>query len=123
MNTQEKLNRLHELKTAYSKAMAERIAESEQALTPVKALLDAINAKWDNILADLTEQVAELEAEIKTDVLATGETVKGDKLMAVWNKGRVSWDGKLLDGMAKIIPQLSEARKVGEPTVAIREVK
>ena len=50
-------------------------------------------------------------------------SVKGARLMAVWNKGRVSWDGKKLDGMRALIPQLNEARKVADPTVTIREAK
>ena len=124
MNTQEKLNRLHELRSEYAETMNKRIAEIDTILTPeIKEMVDGINLKWEEATLNLTTAIAELEDEIKTDVLAAGESIKGERLMAVWNKGRVSWDGKLLDGMAKIIPQLETARKVGEPTVAIREVK
>jgi hypothetical protein len=42
--------------------------------------------------------------------------------MAVWNKGRESWDGKKLSGMMALIPQLEQARKIGEPTVSIRKI-
>ena len=124
MNTQEKLNRLHELRSEYAETMNKRIAEIDTILTPeIKEMVDGINLKWEEATLNLTTAIAELEDEIKTDVLAAGESIKGERLMAVWNKGRVSWDGKLLDGMAKIIPQLETARKVGEPTVSIREVK
>ena len=124
MNTQEKLNRLYELRTAVSDTESKKQAEIDTILTPgILAHIEEIRKKWDDTTESMVSEIAELEAEIKADVLNGGETVKGDKLMATWNKGRVSWDGKLLDGMAKIIPQLETARKVGEPTVTIREVK
>lgn len=124
MSTQEKLNQLHELRSEYAESMNKRIAEIDTILTPeIKELVDGINLKWEEATQNLTIEIAELEDEIKKDVLTAGKTIKSDHLMAVWNKGRVTWDGKLLDGMAKLIPQIEKARKVGEPTVSIREVK
>lgn len=73
--------------------------------------LDAVN---ENILA--------LEAEIKRDVLFQGQTVKGEFLMAVFAKGRTSWDSKKFEGLQILLPQLSEARKEGEPSVSIRRI-
>lgn len=124
MNTQEKLNRLYELKTAMTEMEERREAEVETILTPeLQARVDEIFDKWDSAIEGIKFQLAELESEIKADVLSCGETVKGARLMAVWNKGRVSWDGKKLDGMRALIPQLDTARKVADPTVTIREVK
>ena len=59
-------------------------------------------------------------AEVKADVLAHGETVKGAHLMAVWVKGRTSWDSKRLDGYAAAHPEIETFRSVGEPSVTIR---
>lgn len=124
MNTQGKLNRLHELKTAIANTEERKQAEIDLILTPeILMQVEEIRQKWDDTTESMKNEVLELEAEIKEDVLTAGETIKSDHLMAVWNKGRVTWEGKLLDGMAKIIPQLETARKVGEPTVSIREVK
>lgn len=124
MNTQEKLDRLYELKTAMTEAEERREAEVETILTPeLQARVDEIFDKWDSAIEGIKSQMAELESEIKADVLSGGETVKGARLMAVWNKGRVSWDGKKLDGMRALIPQLDTARKVSDPTVTIREAK
>lgn len=124
MNTQEKLNRLYELKTAMTETEERKQAEIDTILTPeILAQVEEIRKKWADTTESMTAEIAELEAEIKADVLAGKETVKGNKLMAVWNKGRVSWDGKKLDGMRALIPQLDTARKVADPTVTIREAK
>ncbi len=124
MNTEEKLNKLYELKTVMIETEERKQAEIDTILTPeILAQVEEIRKKWADTAESMTAEIAELEADIKADVLSCGETVKGNKLMAVWNKGRVSWDGKKLDGMRALIPQLDTARKVSEPTVAIREVK
>ena len=124
MNTQEKLDRLYELKTVMTETEKRKQAEIDTILTPeILAQVEEIRKKWADTTESMTAEIAELEAEIKADVLSCGETVKGNKLMAVWNKGRVSWDGKKLDGMRALIPQLDTARKVSDPTVTIREAK
>jgi hypothetical protein len=38
-------------------------------------------------------------------------------------KGRVSWDGKSLDGYMAAHPEISAFRKEGEPSVSLRNVK
>lgn len=102
-------------------------------LDQTKARDNAIPAEVAQALADvdaeympkhqaIAEKIEALEAEVKTAVLAEGETIKGGALQAVYAKGRVTWDGKKLDGMMSLIPQLEDARKVGEPSVSIRKV-
>lgn len=102
-------------------------------LDQTKARDNAIPAEVAQALADVdaefmpkhqavAEKIEALEAQIKTAVLAEGESVKGGVLQAVYAKGRVTWDGKKLDGMMSLIPQLEDARKVGEPSVSIRKV-
>ena len=56
-------------------------------------------------------------------MLAGGATAKGVHLMAVWAKGRETWDTSRLAGFAVAHPELLELRKIGEPTVAIRAIK
>lgn len=124
MNTEEKLDRLYELKTAMTETEERKQAEIDMILTPgILAQVEEIRKKWADTTESMTAEIAELETDIKADVLSGGETVKGARLMAVWNKGRVSWDGKKLDGMRALIPQLDTARKVSDPTVTIREAK
>lgn len=123
MNTQQKLDRLAEY-YAERDALELRKAEVIAQAIPGEYLkaLDDINAEFSGKAQAAADNIAALEAEIKGDVLQGGETVKGAFFMAVWNKGRVSWDGKKLEGMMAIIPGLRDARKEGEPTVSLRKV-
>lgn len=61
-----------------------------------------------------------LEDEIKARVVAAGRTVSGTSLQAVFNKGRVSWNTKGLDGYALANPQIKAFRTVGQPYASIR---
>ena len=121
MSTVEKLERLGEIKKAIEKLKADETAEIETILTPeIRAEIEKIGLKWAEKIAEFQSLKEQLEAEVTAEVLTAGETVKSPEVMAVWNKARVSWDGKKLDGMLALIPQLSEARKVGDPTVSFR---
>ena len=66
---------------------------------------------------------AELENKVKSLVVEGGKTEKGERLQAVYTKGRVSWDTKAIDGYAISHPELFAFRKEGEPSVSIRAVK
>lgn len=88
----------------------------------VEAALADIDAEFAPKQDAIAAKISSLEEQAKTAVLAEGETVKGGALQAVYAKGRVTWDGKKLDGMMSLIPQLEDARKVGEPSVSIRKV-
>jgi len=98
--------------------------EARDAAIPeeVEAALADIDAEFSPKLEAVAEKIEALEAEAKAAVLAEGETVKGGALQAVYTKGRVTWDGKKLEGMASLLPQLKDARKEGEPSVSIRKV-
>lgn len=74
--------------------------------------------KRDN--AELKEALDTLEAEVKSQVLALGESVKTDYITAIYNKGKETWDSKLLSGYAVAHPEILKARKIGEPTVSFR---
>lgn len=124
MNTEEKLNRLYELKSTMGELEVRRDEEVKTVLTPeLQEKVDKIFDKRDDTIENVKSQMAGLREEIESEVLSYGKTVKGARLMAVWTKGRVSWDGKKLDGMRALIPQLDTARKVSDPTVTIREAK
>jgi len=123
------------------------------SVAEIKTLLDALvhaQALYDDALAtwpgkqrmdDLRESMAALEEEkalftehfrddvdcieasIRDRVLTLGETVRGNVLMAVWSKPRVTWDGKLLDGYAAAHPEILPFRHIGQPSVSIRPVR
>lgn len=65
----------------------------------------------------------ELEVKVKPLVIDEGKSIKGNRLQAVYMKGRVVWDSSALDGYALSNPALFAFRKEGEPSVSIRAVK
>lgn len=87
----------------------------------VKEKLDAIEAEFSPLSAAVEQNIADLEAQVKQEVLKGGETVKGTHLMAVYNKPRVSWNSDKLEGLALVIPKILDAREVGKPSVTIRK--
>lgn len=61
--------------------------------------------------------------KINIGVLEKGESIKGELLQAVFSKGRTTWDTPALAGYAIAHPELNKLKKVGKPSVSIREVK
>ena len=51
------------------------------------------------------------------------EDLKGSLLHAIYAAGRASWDTKALEGYAVAHPEILQFKKVGEPSVSIREMK
>lgn len=102
---------------------AEYARRVEVVMATVKEELDALDVELKPILETATTLKTEIEAELKTAVLAEGATIKGARLMAVWAKGRETWQTDKLAGFALAHPELLELRKVGEPTVSIRAIK
>ncbi len=114
----------------YSELDAQRtlLALDKQALIDsiltdeIKAKLAEIDAEFAPQFEAVDDNMAGLMGQIKEAVLHEGATVKGDNHMAVLVKGRTSWDNKMLDGLALVIPEVNKARKEGEPSVSIRRI-
>lgn len=118
-----KLDELYELQAQRTVAELDKQALIDSVMTPeIKEKLDEINAEFASRVAVLDEKITILTDEIKKDVIEHGESLKGTYLQAVYMKGRVSWDTKKLEGLMMVIPQVSEARSVGEPSVSIRKI-
>jgi hypothetical protein len=89
----------------------------------VQAALADIDVEFLPKKDAIEEKIAELEEQVKAAVIEGGQTVKVGALMAMYMRGRVSWDNKKLEGMMALIPDLAKARNEGKPTVQIRTVK
>jgi hypothetical protein len=123
MDTVQKLDAIAEYESQADSLRATMQSEIDKVMTPeIKAALDAIHAEFDAKLDAVSENIANLTTQVKEDVLNSGATIKGAHYMAVWSKGRVTWDGKKLDGMMSIIPALADARKEGDPSVSLRKI-
>lgn len=113
---------LEQLTEAYARHDLLNIDKKNAIPADVTKILNDIAAEFDPQLHAIGSQIDELEAQAKEAVLAEGVTVKGGALQAVYSKPRVTWDSKQLDGLMIIIPELSQARKVGAPSVSIRKI-
>ena len=71
----------------------------------------------------VNSKIAEYESKIKQSVLGFGASVKGSFLHAVYVKGRVSLDIKILDNFVNQYPEIGVARNEGDPSVSLRASK
>lgn len=94
-----------------------------EILAGLKTAYAESKKEWEAQTAEAKEMIDDLEAEITEAVLAKGETVKSDHITAVWNKGKTTWDGKLLEGYALAHPDIIAAKRTFSPTVSFRLVK
>lgn len=111
---------------------AEQQALIDSVLTPeILAKVGEIKAEFapkfealenDTAYLEKKQEAETLTEDIKAEVIAAGETVKGSCLMAVYAKGRVSWDTKALDGYCVAHPEVEQFKKIGEPSVSIRKM-
>ena len=97
-------------------------AEKIDIYSEMKARLEELQKAFEVQNAELIEAINDLRAEIEADVLDKGETVRGETMMAVWNRGKTTWDGKQLKELAKQYP-IAVASKVGSPTVSFRAIR
>lgn len=73
--------------------------------------------------AMIVEKSVNLTKAVTNVILENGASVAGKTLHAVFSKGRTTWDTQKLEGYAIAHPELKELKKVGKPSVSIREVK
>ena len=117
------LDQLGELRAQREVLETERQAHIDQILTPeIKAQIEEIENEFANRLESINEGIAALEAEVKSNVIRYGSTVNGAYLQAVWNKGRVSWDIKSMEGYAVSHPEILVFRKEGTAFISIRKI-
>lgn len=124
METQEKLNQLSELRYVLSGIEVDKQKMIDSILTPeIRQQIKDIEDEFAPEFEKAQEAISKLELNIKADVLENRSTIQGNKLEAVFCKGRVSWDTKGLDEAIKILPQLEQYRNEGLAYVTIRERK
>lgn len=118
-----KLDQLSEIKAATEVTRLDYEAKRAEIMKAVEAQLDDLAAEFEPLIKSAEERAADLEVEIKRDVLTQGASIKGRRLYAVFSRGRVSWDTEALDAYALAHPEVGEFRRQGEPSVSLRVVK
>lgn len=116
-----KLDRLANYQAQKEVLKLDKQALIDQVITAeIKARLDEIEAEFAGRLEAVDANIEKLTEEIKEDVTKHGASVRGTFLLAIWNKGRISWDTKRLDDYARYHPEILGYRKQGEPYISIR---
>ena len=117
----EKLDVLGEIIAIRENLISEKQTLLDSLIPPeIKLKIQEIEEEFEDKITHANENVQSLESAIKSEVKAFGHSVKGELVMAVWAKPRVTWDNKGLDGFMVAHPEIKAFRKEGEPTVSIR---
>lgn len=123
MTTQQKLDELAALQDQVA-ALTERFEQIKAFhLAPVQEAIDRAEAAMKAEVAEIQPAIDGLIKDIKADVEGRAQSIKGRYLHAVYSKGRVSWDGKMLEGFALAHPVILQARSFGKPSVTLRQIK
>jgi hypothetical protein len=118
------LNELYNIEVDLDRLVSSKTEAYDNLITEeIRLQMIEIDEKYDRDIAEVEERLVQLRAITKEGVLDLGRTVQGEHMMAVWNKGRVSWDTAALKGYAVTHPKVNLLRKVGKPSVTIRKVK
>lgn len=118
----QKLGDLHQAATNLAQVRADYDAKRNAILAALAPELAALDEEFGPQIAHCEAQAQTLDAEARALVLAHGASVKAEHVHAVYTKGRVTWDSKLLDGFAIAHPEIKAARKEGEPSVSLRVI-
>ena len=88
----------------------------------VKQQLKDIDEEFAADLEHFDKYIADIKDKIKEELLAHGESVKGEHMRATFVKGRVTWDSKGLEGYSAANPTILRFRKEGNPSVRFGNV-
>ena len=102
----------------------QEIVQQDRELIVQKALeaFTDVLKEVDKNLETISYNLATAKDMVTSQVLTSKETYKGKAYMAVWNKGRESWDTSKLAGYAVAHPELLALKSVGEPSVSFRKI-
>ena len=78
--------------------------------------LTDITKERAQMVADVDNRIAILQDSIKRDCLESGETIKTQFGTVTFRRGgkRTSWNGKQLEGLALVYPEINECKKTTE---------
>jgi chromosome segregation ATPase len=119
-------NELDEKRRAMNRALFQIDMEIQEKTKDVfrdmHRKIDEINAEFTGKYEAATENINKLEDKIKVAVKALGHSVKGDHYHAVLSPGRITWNTDKMEAWKEVYPFLKEARKEGEPSVALKRI-
>lgn len=123
MNAQQIIDGLEDLYAQREFLSAEKSKLLDSAIpAEVKAIIADIESEFEGKQSAVNSQISEVETTAKDLVIQEGATVKGNLIQAVYSKPRVTWDSKILEGLAIAMPEIEKAKKTGQPSVSFRRL-
>ncbi len=112
---------------ALDRSVKELEAQQERELDALlteeqKSAKTEIVIRYTHALNQTGQLVSEMERNIKSLAELYGASVWDwdSNYMAVFTPAGWKWDGKMLEGMAAVVPAIMGARKPTQPTISIR---
>lgn len=116
------LDLLAVLRSEIEMHQAQLQSDIDKVYTPrIREKVAILQKEHEEANVELLAEIANLENTIRKDTIDTKVTVKGEQLMAVYNKPRITWDSKGLDGYMVAHPEVKVFRNEGDPSVTIRK--
>lgn len=109
-------------KQAKAKLQTEIEAQTRGVYDDVANRKAEIEAEFIGAANAVDENIRKLENEIKADTEQLGKTVRGRYFMAVYNKGRITWNTAIMEAWLNDHPFLKQARKEGKPSISLRRI-
>jgi len=103
--------------------LKERAEVDELIPAEVQAEIETVKEQYVIEVEAVQKAITLLKEQITTGVLLLGSTVKTEFKQAIWNKARVTWDSKGLQGYEIAHPEIGAFKKVGSPKVSLRNVR
>lgn len=100
---------------------AKEMKEKLDILADLKMQLEEKKQKFDIENNLLIEQIENYSKEISEYCIENKKSLKTDKYMAVFCKGKIIWDSKLLSSYSKFHPEILEAQRIGSAYVTFRK--
>ncbi|WP_298403473.1 hypothetical protein [uncultured Chloroflexus sp.] len=117
------IEELADARDARAALAAAHDAKKADIMRQIADELAALDAEYVPLLAAADEQIKALEQDIRAAVLQHGASVRGSRIQAVYIRGRTTWDTKGLMRYAMRYPDVLTYRKESAPIVQLRMIK
>ena len=118
-----RLDELAELNAEVDSLEERREAEIDKIIAHLAPEIKVVNDKYNAKMRPIDNDIIDLTILIKQQVVPIGNTIRGKCLMAVYAKGRTTWDSGSLAGYMVAHPEIEAFKKTGKPSDSIRKIR
>lgn len=121
MKTEKKLDMLYGLRIQKETREFEK-AKLIESVIPEEVKMKIAEIEEEFADTEIVDKMTRIESEIREETLKNGSSVYGRYMIAVYSKGRTSWNTKALEGILLVHPELEKFRTVGNPSISLRKI-